>query len=409
MLWEILKASKGILVADLYADLWAHIAGGGTPVDVFVEMIGSLPLYYDGKGIDLADYLISGNTLQDGTPSPEAPVDAVGCGVRTGNLLSEKYENRSINSAGAFAINSDYDLWLGEVVAGQTYTISNMDFAYGFFTEKPLPNTGVTYDGSRGLEPSGTAVVTVPSGCTWIAVRVLHSANNAMLNLGSEALPYEPYGYKLPLTVNGTEYPIYLGQVESTRRIKKLVLTGEEASWAELAAGLYRITVNGYLRESDAQIAISTHFSGGITVSAAPSAKQDTVSFLVSASGNNYVYFSPSQYLTLNDFKAYLAAQYTAGTPVTVWYVLATPETAVVNEPLMKIGDYSDTISAAQAGVTIPTVSGANVLDMASPVKPSEMYIKGKGIKPTGYGQLTDVNSVDILDKDGTKILVHGQ
>ena len=75
----------------------------------------------------------------------------------------------------------------------------------------------------------------------------------------------------------------------------------------------------------------------------------------------------------------------------------------------MKIGDYADTVSAAQTGVTIPTVSGANVLDMTSPVKPSEMYIKGKGIKPTGYGQLTDVNGVNILDKDSRPIYVHGQ
>lgn len=49
-----------------------------------------------------------------------------------------------------------------------------------------------------------------------------------MLNTGSTALPYEPYGYKLPLTVNGVEYPIYLGEVETTRKIRKLVLTGRK-------------------------------------------------------------------------------------------------------------------------------------------------------------------------------------
>lgn len=47
----------------------------------------------------------------------------------------------------------------------------------------------------------------------------------------------------------------------------------------------------------------------------------------------------------------------------------------------MKIGDYADTISFAQSQVAIPTVNGANILDMTSPVKPSEVYIKGKGIK----------------------------
>lgn len=79
----------------------------------------------------------------------------------------------------------------------------------------------------------------------------------------------------------------------------------------------------------------------------------------------------------LNAWIAYLQQQYTAGTPVTVWYVLAEPETGIVNEPLMKIGDYADTISSAQAGVTIPTVNGENVLDVPTEVPPSEVTIKG--------------------------------
>ena len=48
---------------------------------------GIPPLRYIGDGRPLTDYLISGNTVQDGTPSSQAPVDAVGSGVRTGNLF----------------------------------------------------------------------------------------------------------------------------------------------------------------------------------------------------------------------------------------------------------------------------------------------------------------------------------
>ena len=81
---------------------------------------------------------------------------------------------------------------------------------------------------------------------------------------------------------------------------------------------------------------------------------------------------------TVAGLKEYLAAQYAAGTPVTVWYVLAKPETAIVNEPIMKIGDYADTVSFAQAGVTIPTVNGENVLDVPTTVPPSEVWIRGK-------------------------------
>lgn len=82
--------------------------------------------------------------------------------------------------------------------------------------------------------------------------------------------------------------------------------------------------------------------------------------------------------VSTNGFKAYLAAQYVAGTPVTIWYVLATPETAVVNEPLRKIGDYADTLSYEQAGVQIPTLHGNTVIDVETTLKPSQMYIKYK-------------------------------
>jgi hypothetical protein len=79
---------------------------------------------------------------------------------------------------------------------------------------------------------------------------------------------------------------------------------------------------------------------------------------------------------TTADFKSYLAAQYAAGTPVTVWYVLAKPETGVVNEPLMNIGGYADTIDMEQAGVDIPTSTGTTIIDYDGTLKPSQMYIK---------------------------------
>lgn len=78
---------------------------------------------------------------------------------------------------------------------------------------------------------------------------------------------------------------------------------------------------------------------------------------------------------TVDEFKAWLANQYAAGTPITVWYILAEPETAVVNEPLRKIGDYADSISDV---ISIPTVRGKNVFDVDTEVKPSEVYIKYK-------------------------------
>ena len=45
------------------------------------------------------------------------------------------------------------------------------------------------------------------------------------------------------------------------------------------------------------------------------------------------VFIKTTDYTTISDFKSYLAQQYQNDTPVTLWYILAEPETAVVNEP----------------------------------------------------------------------------
>ena len=236
--------------------------------------------------------------------------------------------------------------------------------------------------------PHSTATITIKNntGTVGGVFMPLNSASQGGCTVIEGSTPpssYIPYGYKLPSTVNGTEYPIYLGQVPTKRRIKKLVLTGEENWSRHTDTGTFALVISG----SDAAYLISgevtcicTHYPAQNNT---PSYSQMADKKICMRANSSNVWIRDTDYSTSADFKSYLAQQYAAGTPVTILYVLATPETAVVNEPLMKIDDYADTISFAQSGVTIPTVNGANVLDMTSPVKPSEVYIKGKGIKPT--------------------------
>jgi hypothetical protein len=42
----------------------------------------------------------------------------------------------------------------------------------------------------------------------------------------------------------------------------------------------------------------------------------------------------------------------------------------------MKIGDYADTVTMEQAGVSIPTSRGSTVIDYDGTTKPSQMYVK---------------------------------
>ncbi|MBR0483927.1 MAG: hypothetical protein IJJ69_04005, partial [Oscillospiraceae bacterium] len=44
------------------------------------EISGSVPLSFMSRGGYLKDYRIYGNTVQNGTPAPETPVEVQGCG-----------------------------------------------------------------------------------------------------------------------------------------------------------------------------------------------------------------------------------------------------------------------------------------------------------------------------------------
>ena len=206
--------------------------------------------------------------------------------------------------------------------------------------------------------------------------------------------------YKIPISSANTTTPIYLGEVETTRKIKKLVLTGSETD------GTYGINSQSIIYLTPLatllnQGALCTHYestkkSQGATM---------PLNSITTAGGAGTSLWFRTEYTTVADFKAYLQQQYAAGTPVCVWYVLATPKTAVVNEPLRKIGDYADTVSYEQAGVQIPTNSGNTVIDVLTELKPSEIYIKYD--QPSKYAGYNIVNvNVPIPTKYVTEITI---
>lgn len=187
--------------------------------------------------------------------------------------------------------------------------------------------------------------------------------------------------YKILISSANTTTPVYLGEVETTRKIRKLVLTGEETWYLYSTNDVHQFYTQDTAIGGDASSsAYSTITPYGMTAS---NRKGDYGCYTVTR-GNEIafqMYGSRVDIPTQTEWKAYLAAQYAAGTPVTVWYVLATPETGIINEPLMKIGDYADTLSMEQAGVEIPTVNGTTVIDVDTKVEPSNIYIKYKSNK----------------------------
>lgn len=322
---------------------------------------GVPPLTFTSRGLPLINYLIEGNTVQSGTPTPTNPIYPTECGDKTANLLDKNniiknYWLSSINGNAAPQTGyfvSDYI----KVSAEEIYNLVDIGRTFCWYDEN---KTFIRTD-------SSVTQMSAPVNAKFLRANgSLSLLNSAMIYIGTTDIPYEPYGYKIPISSANTTTPVYLGEAQTTRKIKKLVLTGEEKWYVEGSDVFYTNPITEAARHE----LICSHFRG-----------------IYFFTGNNQIIISQSLRIkiktnsithTVSDFKTYLAQQYAAGTPVTVWYVLATETTGIVNEPLMKIGDYADTVSKEQAGVEIPTASGSNTLDVDTTVKPSNIYIEYK-------------------------------
>lgn len=374
-----------------------HVWAGSSPEPTEHEYTGAVPYTFTANGSPLISWRISGNTVQSGTPTPQNPAMPDGCGNMTGNLLNlnlfaEKYEGKITFGNGVFDVSTaSQDMYTTgisvDIPANTTFSCENITKENQslrgrikfVFDDNSSQDVLITLsDGTTAQNPVVSfAKAIIAIRLDWSTFNGGFSFKLAMLNTGSTALPYEPYGYKIPISSAGQTTPVYLGEVQTTRKIKKLVLTGEEM-WQKSNAyqgSFYAQIITGILSET--YTAYCSHLAFSILSQYA----KGKFCFNGGIIKNCNLWFNQfDSSTTVDELKAYLAAQYSAGTPVTVWYVLATPETAVVNEPLRKIGEYADTLSMEQAGVSIPTNNGSTTVDVETTLKPSEVYIKYKGV-----------------------------
>ena len=183
------------------------------------------------------------------------------------------------------------------------------------------------------------------------------------------------------LELNATQDDMARIQRELSNKAE-LVLTGSEASWrkAENSSVFYR-SADDYPMISGV-ICVCTHYAAQENVTSANNVNDNCVTF--SRQQFSRYYIRDDSISTLDDFKTFLQQQYANGTPVTIWYVLATEETGTLNEPLRKIGDYADTIDSTQTSTQIPTTAGSTTISWA-----------GQGLAPSQFDSIQEW--VDIL------------
>ena len=359
---------------------------GGQPQPTTIE--GVPPLTFTAKRTgNLEDYTIYGNSVQNGTPTPDNPIMPQGTGERTGNLFDfEQLKNAPSGTIGSITFLHVLTL---QLKANTYYTMASNGTGSTSSTPADLYRSvyfNATTGESSVNKNNPVTVLTDSTGVVRIgffsertnAQQYLNGEAQLWINEGTEALPYEPYGYKIPISSASTTTPVYLGEVETTRQIRKLVLTGEEnfilKDKPDTANYLYVLRL--YHKNT---IGVCSHLPYTDSYPRTfPGFRTDASMQLMYMCIGPELQEAQSGGNTVEGFRYYLAAQHAAGTPVTVWYVLATPEVGIVNEPLAKIGDYADSVNFSQAGVEIPVTTGANTLSVGTTVQPSNMSITYK-------------------------------
>lgn len=393
---------------------WVHsLRKLGTSTDTITTLPADL--YADGTAATIG---LKGNMSQTGTPTPTNPIQPEETGERTGNLFDADNAEfgKWVNSNGSIATNATYaagyDIKVG-IASGfavkyygdkpYSYSMAFYDSNDDFLTRVHRSNPSASYDAFSVPENAVSARFQVAVNTSDVMTREILKAMKLMLNLGSEALPYEPYGYKIPISSANTTTPVYLGEVETTRLIGMKIFDGSEA-WGASSNNVYYTQdyiTNGYHGYVENGDIICTHYAKSQT----PNAQMpDKTIKITGASSDGYttsrIYLRDTAFSSAAEVQAFMAAQYANGTPICVWYVLATPETAVVNEPLRKIGDYADTVS----GITIPTITGKDTFDVLTTLKPSEV-----SLAYTGWHDAQSVHekSRNLWDEDYTGININ--
>ena len=336
------------------------------------ETFSTLPHEVIGDGTAISAWSMKGNMQQSGTPTPSNPIYPTEVGEKTANLLNI---SQPITSAGnRYIYNGDF-AFNGEAVT----------FKANFYCSLAMVDNNDTEIVNRALTANTSLTVSTPNGIKSLRVYTPNAISEGyvMINEGTEAIPYEPYGqYKIPISFNGVTYPVYLGNVQTTRKIVQLVLDGTE-QWGNAGSGdskYYQYTL-GALNTAITGLVLSSHFvSATITTTSTDVGARVYNSTSIGISALN---IRPQNVATELDtdtkFKQWLADQYAAGTPVKIWYVLTNATTGIVNEPIRKMGDYADELTSTQAGVTIPTTGTAESFDVDTTLKPSEVSLTYHG------------------------------
>lgn len=362
-----------------------------------------LPVEFTSVDGFLLDYTIWGNSEQDGTPTPEEPVVVMSVGDRTSNLL-DLYSYKTTKGVtlqiasntiiGSFDSTRDsYIIYQLPITPNQIYTISG-EYTSTTYNDRSMvvsvmdSTSGDWYSDNNVArlfrrEVTGNHFeLSFQSEDNFVSVFIVFTSHefnqtgttlfkNLQIQEGAEATEFEPFGYKIPVTVSGengeeTTTVIYLDDplrkigdyvdyinFENQQHIKNVLavnFTGEEE---------WRVQGNNYFtyiphRPSGMPPTLCSAFS--LSTSGSTAVGEYRLAGIGSWNGNVLFNYDNGADGVVN-FKSYLAQQYANGTPVKFYYPTVPAITELIEAP------------------KIPTFSGTNVIDTDTTVKPSKIEV----------------------------------
>lgn len=387
---------------DGYSELSTIVNSSGTEIDYVLsktndgykrtftklrELTGEVPLSYKGitPAPDLTNYRIYGNT-----------VDSESVGDRTGNLFESELVNYNIESDGKIYTNTEFILSIAPVIAGTTYTISNnlSTNVYAFYQQYPKYES-YSYDNSRYIFTKNSITIVAPID-GYIVVRKVASHPPIMLNSGSEALPYEPYGYRVPVTINDVTTNLYLPE--------QIKMVGDEAEYIDYGEQKQHRVRKNLLPNNGTSIvsenlAIVKNDDGSVSFTNNGERQLVTWSYYDS---NTPIFEAGMPIIISTESNIGISFRYndntwSGTTPLNSRFVLPNSVKMVYTQfyldagisttvyPMIRKADIEDDtyepyITNTDLDVTLPalpTIAGTNTLSVGTEVLPSSVYLKG--------------------------------
>ena len=403
------------------------------------ETSGTVPLTINGIGKDLKDWSITGNTVQNGTPTPDTPQEVKAVGDKTGNLFDGTIciDNVILSQYGNLTPNNSYAL--SEYIPVEP----NMSYIYHFYhniAENRSTYCICAYDSNPNvIQPLTVQRITenrdynisftTQANTAYIRINWKKAPDDdLMLITGSTPLPYEPYGYKIPVVTRGKNLlePIgFSAQGIANINDYRIKTNNNGTSLSTVYGGSVLVTqanhsgtstsyMNGYfyiavdfskfttgknyilsfdyeIKEKYSELVNSIAYIGKVTnfVTIDGDWSKDgrkSVTFTVKEGFNPYIeirlcgnsiFVSNIQIEEGTTATPYEPYHEPITTPIYLPTPLYSGEVMRSDGTITRSDGTTETFTAPQ----IPTLNGTTVIDVDTAVKPTEMYTKYKSSK----------------------------